>query len=619
MWKLSSEEMAKYLTTGVLAGTLVLLSGVGWLTWMVDTGSVTRDAKGGLGQSPVADIEGPKTVIEVDDIDGMERVNKAIAKSGMPKSTKGQSRVRAAVLPQHALAADTLANHWKDLAEKTDPEVIYIVGPAHWNQGNGKLQTMRGVFKTAFGVVETGDQAVNALIDEGVVSHEPASFSEEHAVGVHMPFIAAYFPDAKVVPVLGKSYTGDAEARALLAGLADMQNGLLISSLDFSHYERSEEADDRDAETITYFDEMNTSHIDTLSSAYLDSPFAANAFLRFSRTQGCQTDLVWRDDSGRMFHQEARATTSYMIWHCIDGVVDREITLNAVGDVMLSRGVGEVLVRKDGLQQLAPIVQSLAEADMTFVNLESVVSDIDRECAKKYCFKADPETAMPVLKQFGTTHASVINNHNSDYSRVAWEDSVTRLEQAKITPVGGYRNDSGMRVTEHDGTTFAWLGFDTTRFALPVADLQDAVRKADVAADHVIISFHWGIEYQHQPSSAQRRLARASIDAGADVVLGHHPHVLQGVERYKNGLIAYSLGNFVFDQSGADRSESVIARIGFADSGGALILTPVRIEEFLPRMANPKEAQDTLSRIAEWSSEDMADDLRDGHIEWGGG
>jgi poly-gamma-glutamate synthesis protein (capsule biosynthesis protein) len=149
--------------------------------------------------------------------------------------------------------------------------------------------------------------------------------------------------------------------------------------------------------------------------------------------------------------------------------------------------------------------------------------------------------------------------------------------------------------------------------------LQDAVRKADVAADHVIISFHWGIEYQHQPSSAQRRLARASIDAGADVVLGHHPHVLQGVERYKNGLIAYSLGNFVFDQSGADRSESVIARIGFADSGGVLILTPVRIEEFLPRMANPKEAQDTLSRIAEWSSEDMADDLRDGHIEWGGG
>ena len=370
-------------------------------------------------------------------------------------------------------------------------------------------------------------------------------------------------------------------------------------------------------ETIEYFNRGDTDRIDTLSSAYLDSPFAANTFLRFGQARACQNDLVWHNDSGRMFQQEARATTSYMIWYCSDQQSEQEITVNAVGDVMLSRGVGEVLARKDRSDELAPIANVLSTSDATFLNLESVVSDVAGGCEKTYCFKADPETAMPVLEQIGTTHASVTNNHNADFGFAAWEDSVARLKQAGVTPVGGYRNEGGLVSTEHAGQTFAWLGFDTTRFPLALVDLKEAVREARASSDHVVVSFHWGVEYQHRPSDTQRRLARASIDAGADVVLGHHPHVLQGIERYKTGVIAYSLGNFVFDQFGADRNESVIMRIGFGDNGNTLELIPVRIDDFLPRPADADERSETITGITGWSGEAIQKDLQDGFIEWG--
>ena len=234
MLRWSSEALTKYVMTGVLFGALVLLAGVGWLAYMVGSGSVVQDIAREVPQPATFIYNEPETIIAVDEIDGVKRVNASIAKRGIPEATAmNSSRVQAAVLPQHALVAQTLADYWADLAETTNPEVIYIVGPAHWNQGNGKLQTMRGMFRTKFGDVETDNVAVSSLTDKHIATHEPESFRREHAIGVHVPYIAAYLPDAKIVPVLGKSYTGDTEARTLVEEIIDTENSLLVSSLDF--------------------------------------------------------------------------------------------------------------------------------------------------------------------------------------------------------------------------------------------------------------------------------------------------------------------------------------------------------------------------------------------------
>ena len=98
--------------------------------------------------------------------------------------------------------------------------------------------------------------------------------------------------------------------------------------------------------------------------------------------------------------------------------------------------------------------------------------------------------------------------------------------------------------------------------------------------------------------------------------MGHHPHVLQGIEKYKDGLILYSLGNFVFDQFGEDENESIMARFSFEEKMRSLELIPMRIVRGFPRAATEEEKQFTLARMASWSEPDISEDLLDGKIHW---
>ncbi|MBM5790029.1 CapA family protein, partial [Candidatus Parcubacteria bacterium] len=115
--------------------------------------------------------------------------------------------------------------------------------------------------------------------------------------------------------------------------------------------------------------------------------------------------------------------------------------------------------------------------------------------------------------------------------------------------------------------------------------IADAINSAKQTHDMVIVSMHWGEEYQPVPEQATVQLAHTLVDAGADVIFGHHPHVLQPVERYKDKLIFYSLGNFVFDQRGEEQNRSLIATVDVWDDGSlSYLLTPVVIEHYFPRL-----------------------------------
>lgn len=111
-------------------------------------------------------------------------------------------------------------------------------------------------------------------------------------------------------------------------------------------------------------------------------------------------------------------------------------------------------------------------------------------------------------------------------------------------------------------------------------------------------------------------MAQAAIEAGADVVIGHHPHVLQGIEKYQDGLILYSLGNFVFDQYGFDQNESLIAKFVIGSDKRELRLEPIRIESFMPRPTDQQEQEVTLRRLASWSDQDLAQEIQSGIIIW---
>lgn len=242
----------------------------------------------------------------------------------------------------------------------------------------------------------------------------------------------------------------------------------------------------------------------------------------------------------------------------------RKQTLLFVGDVMLSRGVGaKMKAANDWTYPFEKIASTLSAADLAFANLECPLSDAGRDLGHRYSFRADPR-ALEGLKAAGFRVLSVANNHTDDWDRPALLDTLNRLRAAGIRPVGAGENDleahypvlvdlAGVRLAflayvaieprdaaaEIDRAGVAWLepqrALADIRFARPLADL-------------VIVSVHWGLEYAAQPEPWQVRLAHRMVVAGADLVVGHHPHVAQPVERYRDRSIAYSLGNFIFDQ-----------------------------------------------------------------------
>ena len=237
------------------------------------------------------------------------------------------------------------------------------------------------------------------------------------------------------------------------------------------------------------------------------------------------------------------------------------VRLLMAGDVMLADGPGQTIA--NGGDPLALFDAALHSGDYTLGNLELPVATVGKPLESKiFSFRADPQV-MRVLK--GRFNAlSVANNHSGDYGQAAFLETLKHLETAGIEQVGGGRNlaeahrplwirQNGLAIAvlaynEFKPRSFEagpdWPGVAWSEDDRVVADIQ-AARRA--GADVIIPFMHWGWERERQPTDRQRQLARRMIDAGADAVVGGHPHVTQGVDTYKGKLIVYSLGNFVFD------------------------------------------------------------------------
>lgn len=244
---------------------------------------------------------------------------------------------------------------------------------------------------------------------------------------------------------------------------------------------------------------------------------------------------------------------------------DSTITLFAVGDIILDRGV-EYMVEKHGEGDFKfpflKIADDLKKADLLFGNLESVISGKGVKVGSIYSFRAEPE-AIEGLVFAGFDILSVANNHIFDYGREAMEDNFKRLKEAGIDYVGGGFSEKEVRsglLRKVKGTKIIFLAYTNkgtkyweaaeSRSGIGWLDerIRDDIKKAKERSDLVIVSLHFGEEYQTKPNEEQKYFAKLAVDSGADLVIGHYPHIIQPIEKYKNSWLAYSLGNFVFDQ-----------------------------------------------------------------------
>ncbi len=225
--------------------------------------------------------------------------------------------------------------------------------------------------------------------------------------------------------------------------------------------------------------------------------------------------------------------------------------------------------------------------------------------------------AARALREANLRVLTLANNHMLQHGREVFSDTVAALGDAGITPAG-LRNESGgsrLATVEVKGRRLGFLGYslwpsehheeDNDLFPMLVGreeKIIEDVRRHAPAVDHLLVCIHWGYEFVHVPSEKEIVLGRAMIDAGARAVLGHHPHVLQGVERYHGGVIAYSLGNFVFDMDAPACRESVILELEIGADAADYRLEPILIDAaFRPRHATGAAAEKILEHARDYS------------------
>ena len=303
-------------------------------------------------------------------------------------------------------------------------------------------------------------------------------------------------------------------------------------------------------------------------------------------------------------------------------VQETTITISAAGDCTLGTDEGFNYKRSfkgkyDAVQDPAYFFQNVqpvfAQDDLTIVNMEGTLTEETTREPKQFAFKGDAEYAK-ILTAGAVEAANLANNHSFDYGKKSYEDTITALEAEGISSFGYERT----AVMDIKGVKVGLAGvYELAEHIDCKQDLLDNIASLkEQGAQIIIVSFHWGQEKENVPSDVQVELAHAAVDNGADLVLGHHSHVLQGIEEYKGKNIVYSLGNFCFGGNSAPSDmDTMIFQQTFTVKDGKLQednvtnILPCKISSayeegynnYQPILAEGDQKEKIFERLSEYS------------------
>ena len=333
----------------------------------------------------------------------------------------------------------------------------------------------------------------------------------------------------------------------------------------------------------------------SIALAGSDAPTAARVVLELRSGDGRWRTAGWSssDEEGN-FRVEGRAVARpgpVLLRARVPGmgasspvaVAVRRLRLASVGDINLGDAPGRSIEANGPRYPWTSVGRSLRAADIAFGNLECAVSRRGEPFPKQFNFRGTPRALRGLRRHSGIDVLNLANNHVGDYGRQALVDTVREVERLGMRAVGAgpdLRRALAPQVVERLGLRVAFVGFSQIApiefaagerspgiaWATPRSIIH-AVRAARRRADVVVATFHWGIEKAPLESTEQRRLAQAAAAAGAHLVIGAHPHVLQPIRREGAALVAYSLGNFVFGAASSETASTGILEADLAADG----------------------------------------------------
>jgi poly-gamma-glutamate synthesis protein (capsule biosynthesis protein) len=299
---------------------------------------------------------------------------------------------------------------------------------------------------------------------------------------------------------------------------------------------------------------------------------------------------------------------------------NEEITLSFVGDCTIgtdnnfgySRSFTDVFNKnnKDFDYFFRGVESILANDDLTIANLETTFTNATKKRVKQFNFKGDP-SYVNILLEGSVEVVNLANNHTYDYLEKGYNDTIATLKDANVD----YYGNSVLLIKEVKGIKIGFAGFMGFNGVKSTCVQIDKAMKYfnDNNVDIKIVSFHWGIEREHYFNSNQETLGKYSIDKGANLVIGHHPHVLQGIQEYKNAYIVYSLGNFVFggNKNPSDKDAMIFQQTFKFENdklvGNSIKIIPVSISsktnqnDYQPTILESQNKVKVLTRINQYS------------------
>ncbi len=510
------------------------------------------------------------------------------------------------VVPHHNIVADRRAKLFTEIASSiAQPKTIILLSPNHYEQGTAAIQTTSQKWSTAEGDIAPDTEFIDILKKQKLVSLEPNSFNNEHGIRLILGDIRKNFPQSTIVPLIFKKSTSR-EQTTHLADVLEQQcpRCLVIASVDFSHYQPAPLAAMHDEGTI---DALNTRDEKYLyDTAEVDSP-AALVFLAHWATIHDTPHFTLADhtNSGVLVHDLDGPTTTHVFGYYTTGESPSpkpSVSFAIAPDAMFGRWIAHTYAKK-GFESIFADwgERSFWGSDARILNLEGVISDLpinDNIQTDNLTFRFSP-TILKALQFLHLNAVSSANNHSANGGTHDLAYTRELLTKNTITTIGGPSTKDTARVGIFPGRGGMRLVVIGAHAVYEKPDITKQIQeyKKDPLT-RVIIFPHWGTEYAAHHNGNQEALAHSWIDAGADAVIGAHPHVIQDMESYKGKPILYSLGNFVFDQAFSQQTQEGLFVSGrFTDEGLTIGVFPTQIQQGRPRMMIGKRKQEILDTL----------------------
>jgi len=508
--------------------------------------------------------------------------------------TKISEKVDGGIVSHHFFVASKIASFFAKIGDQKI-ETIVILGPNHFSAGDGDILISKYPYNTPWGVLEPDEKIIEELLKEKFVENDEFPFEKEHSISSLAGFVKYFSPEAKIVPLILKNNVSSQKAELLAEKLTEIlgENSVVLASVDFSHHLNRIAAQFHDEASVSVIENFDYERIYNLE---IDSPPSIYALLKYLEKKGSQK-MIYENINSAVFSDDfdLEDVTSYLFSYFVKGEYKKKakISLLNFGDTMLGREVERKIIKNGGdpFEKIKGAEGNfLKGVDFIAVNLEGPITE-NTQCQKKaYSFRFLPKTAK-LLFESKINIVSLANNHSFDCGKKGMSDTKENLADFGIDYFGGNKLSDSYVIKEAGGKKIAFVGIDDTLRKININDFYNLIENLKRKNDYLVVNIHWGYEYNKLQSKSQTEIAHKLVDSGADIIIGHHPHVIQPMEIYKNKAIFYSLGNFVFDQIPKETNEGFGVGIILGDNINRFYIFPYEIINFQPTLFSYQKAE----------------------------